>query len=136
MKIKTDNIFQITEVEVSPSKVYKALLDEETHSAFTGMEVEMNPKVGGLFSAFDGDASGIVLDLVKDKRIVLSWRHTDFPEGVYSIVHIDLEKTNEGVRINFNHIGVPEALCGLLTESWRKVYWSRLKDYLEERVLH
>jgi len=136
MKIKTENIFQITELEVPVSKVYKTLLDSKRHTAFSGMATHIDGRVGGAFNTFDGAATGSILELVKDRRIVLSWRHRDFPEGLHTIIHIDLEKTESGVRLNFNHIGVPEASCGWLTESWRKTYWNRLKEFLEEEVLH
>jgi activator of HSP90 ATPase len=136
MKLKTDNIFQITELEAVPSRVYQALMNSQEHAAFTGMEVTIDPQVGGVFETFDHEASGMFLDLEKDKRIVQSWRHTEFPAGFYSVVHIDLEPTEKGTRVNFNHIGVPEESSGWLTEAWKKVYWNRLKDFLDEKVLH
>jgi hypothetical protein len=52
------------------------------------------------------------------------------------VVHIDLEPTEKGTRVNFNHIGVPEESSGWLTEAWKRVYWNRLKDFLDEKVPH
>jgi activator of HSP90 ATPase len=136
MKIKTDNIFQITEVDATPARVYETWLDEQTHSAFTELSSRMEASVGGLCEMFDGEAKGRFLDLERNRRIVLAWRHREFPVGIYSVVHIDLERTDKGTRINFNHIGVPEDSSGWLTEAWKKIYWNRLKNYLEESVLH
>lgn len=136
MKLKTDNIFQITELEVTPAKVYQTLMDARLHSTFTGMETTIDPVKGGHFTGFDGDASGYFLDLAKNKRIVQAWRHSEFPEGFFSVVHVDLEKTDKGTRINFNHIGVPEDSSGWLTDAWRKVYWNRLQEYFGENVVH
>ncbi|MFN8698657.1 MAG: hypothetical protein ACK5XQ_04960 [Flavobacteriales bacterium] len=53
MKLKTDNIFQITELEAVPSQVYQALMNGQEHAAFTGMEVAIDPQVGGAFETFD-----------------------------------------------------------------------------------
>lgn len=136
MKLRTDNIFQITEVEASPAEVYKALMDEAIHARFTGMKAKIQPKVGGAFSATDGDSSGLILFLEPDKRIVQAWTHVEFEKGFYTTVYIDLETIEKGTRINFNHIGVPEEHSGWLTEGWKKIYWEPLKEFLEEKVLH
>lgn len=136
MKLKTDNIFQITELEASPADVYKALMDEKLHAKFTGMTAKIDGRVGGEFETTDGDSSGYFLYLEKNKRIVQAWTHKEFDPGFYSTVYLDLEKIEKGTRLNFNHIGVPDEHVGWLTEGWKKIYWEPLKDFLEEKVLH
>jgi len=111
-------------------------MDEKSHSLFTGMAAKIDGVVGGEFEVMDGTARGYFLNLSKDKRIVQAWTHNQFDPGIFTIVSIDLEKTEKGTRINFNHIGVPEDSSGWLTENWKKVYWNRLKEFLEEKVLH
>ncbi|MDH5296478.1 MAG: SRPBCC domain-containing protein [Nitrospirota bacterium] len=135
MKIKTDNIFHVVELDASISEVYKALIDEKLHAKFTGMTAKIDPVVGGHFETTDGESFGFILHLAKNKKIVQAWSHKSFPAGYYSIVDIDLEKTDGGTRINFNHIGVPEDKSGWLTEGWKRIYWIPLKSFLEEKVL-
>jgi activator of HSP90 ATPase len=136
MKLKTDNIFMVTEVECSPSKVYEALMDEKLHAKFTAMRAKIDPRVGGQFETTDGESFGYILHLDQDKKIVKAWSHKSFVKGHFSIVDVDLEQTESGCRINFNHVGVPEEHSGWLTEGWRRIYWEPLKDFLEEKVLH
>lgn len=135
MKIKTDNIFQITEIEASPSKVYKALIDEKLHAKFTGMTAELNPEVGGQFNTTDGESFGFFVHLEPNRKIVQAWSHRQFAPGTFTVVDIDLEKTETGTRLNFNHLAVPEEHSGWLTEGWKRIYWNPLKEFLEEKVL-
>lgn len=136
MKIKTDNIFQITELEASASEVYKALVDEKLHAKFTGMKAHIDAKVGGHFDTTDGESFGFFVHLLENKKIVQAWTHRQFEPGTYTIVDIDLEETETGTRINFNHIGVPEQHSGWLTEGWKRIYWNPLKEFLDEKVTH
>lgn len=132
MKLKTDNIFQVIEINSTPEKVYEALTNEKLHAEFTGMSAHIESKVGGVFEVTDGESFGYTVNLVPNQRIVQAWSHKSFSEGFFSTVHIDLEKTPEGVRLNFNHLGVPEEHSGWLTEGWKRIYWEPLKQFLEK----
>jgi activator of HSP90 ATPase len=132
MKLKTDNIFQVIEIKSTPAKVYEALTVEKVHAEFTGMSASIIDAVGGAFEVTDGESFGYVVFLQKNKTIVKSWSHKSFMDGFFTTVHIDLEETPEGTRINFNHLGVPEEHSGWLTEGWKRIYWEPLKAYLED----
>ena len=131
MKLKTDNIFQVIEIKSTPAKVYEALTVESVHAEFTGMSASIVNAVGGAFEVTDGESFGYVVYLQENKTIVKAWSHKSFIDGFFTIVHIDLEETPEGTRINFNHLGVPEEHSGWLTEGWKRIYWEPLKAYLE-----
>jgi uncharacterized protein YndB with AHSA1/START domain len=135
MKIKTDNIFQVIEIESPVADVYKALTDPALLTRLTGMKAEMDVKEGGKFNAWNNKSHGYIMRLITDKRIVQSWYHDEFPDGMYSIVIIDLEQTETGSRVSFNHIGVPEDTSGWLTESWKKDFWVPLSEHLADKVL-
>lgn len=132
MKLKTDNIFQIIEINAPVEKVYAALIEEKQHAAFTGMSAKLDNKVGGTFVLTDGESFGYNVYLMKNKTIVQSWSHKSFVEGFFSTVHIDLVDNDGATVLNFNHIGVPEEHSGWLTEGWKRIYWEPLKAYLEK----
>lgn len=134
MKKNTENIFQVVEVEASPKAIYDAFLDPETHSSFTGLKAQIDPVEGGFFKACNGRNMGYNIKLIPNKRIIQTWTHIDFPTNHYSIVDIELEKTEDGTRINFNHIGVPDSCDGWLTEGWMRRYWIPLKEFAEAKV--
>lgn len=134
MKIKTDNIFQVVELEASASDVFHAWMDEKIHARFTGSPARIENREGGRFES-GGICSGYTLFLEENKRIVQSITHKDFPAGLYSTVVIDLEKTEHGTRINLNHLGVPEECSGWMTETWKKSYLEPLRDFLGEKAV-
>ena len=73
-------IRQVVTFRASPHDVYEALMDSKKHSAFTGDKAVISREVGGTFEAGTGYISGTNLQLVPDRKIVQSWRGTDFPE--------------------------------------------------------
>jgi activator of HSP90 ATPase len=135
MKLRTHNIFQVVEVNASPSSIYSTLMNSGKHAKFTEMKAEIDATEGGAFTTCNGRNHGYNLVLQKNKRIVQAWTHRAFPEGHYSIVDIMLEEFEGGTRLHFNHIGVPESCDGWLTEGWHKVYWEPLKNFLEKKLV-
>lgn len=135
MKIKTDNIFQVIELECTAQEVYAALTDAITISRITGMSAAMDTHEGGTFHSWNKQCHGYVLHLKKDTRIVQAWRHTGFPEGLYTVVVFDIESTETGSRVSFNHTGVPEEASGWLTEAWKKDFWTPISEHLGDKVL-
>lgn len=135
MKIKTDNIFQVIELECTAQEVYAALTDATIISRITGMSAAMDTHEGGTFHAWNNQCHGYVLHLKDNTRIVQAWRHNEFPEGMYTVVVFDIESTDTGSRVSFNHTGVPEEASGWLTEAWKKDFWTPISEHLGDKVL-
>ncbi len=106
--METKTIRQSVNIKASPHDVYEALMDSKEHAKFTGGKASISREVGGKFSAFDGYAAGVNLELVPDKKIVQSWRAEDWPEGQESRVTFALSKVEGGTRLKFTQSGVPE----------------------------
>ena len=64
-----------------PRRVYQAWLSSDEHTAFTGGEAEVDPREGGKFTAWDGYIEGVTVELEPYRRIVQTWRTSDFPDG-------------------------------------------------------
>jgi peroxiredoxin/uncharacterized protein YndB with AHSA1/START domain len=65
-------------IPATPEAIYDAWLDSRAHGKMTGAKAKASAKVGGDFSVWDGYAIGKNLELDPGKRIVQSWRTTDF----------------------------------------------------------
>jgi uncharacterized protein YndB with AHSA1/START domain len=65
----------------SPEAVYDAWLDSASHTAMTGASAKINNRVGGAYSAWDGYITGKTVELIPAKRIVQSWRTTQFGDN-------------------------------------------------------
>ena len=118
--------------EASAHEVYEALMDSKKHSMFTGSEVQMSRKVGTEFSVYGGDIQGINLELVPDKKIVQSWRYSDWPEGHYSKAIFSLKEVSVGTRLTFTQAGVPEEFYDDISQGWGDYYWEPMKEILEK----
>ena len=115
-----------------PATVYDLLADSKKHSAVTGRKATISRKIGGTFSVSGNDVSGINVDLVPGQRIVQAWRHRRFPEGIFSMAAVTLAPTTDGgTELVLTHRGVPKDLIPETEQTWREVYWSRMKAYLD-----
>jgi uncharacterized protein YndB with AHSA1/START domain len=119
-------------IPASPRVIYDAWLDSRRHSAMTGARATASLKVGGRFNAWDGYASGRNLELKPGRRIVQSWRTTDFPaDAPDSRVTLRLSRVPGGTKLILSH-------SGLLAESgyrqgWREFYFEPMKRYFAAR---
>ena len=130
--METKTIKQTVTIKASPHQVYEALMDSKQHSRFTGGKASISRKVGGKFTAYDGYAKGINLELVPDEKIVQSWRAEDWPAGHESRVTFAIKEVNGGSRLTFTQSGVPVDQYEDVSQGWRDYYWTPMKELLEK----
>lgn len=129
--METKTVKQTVTFRASPHNIYEALMDSKKHAQFTGGEAKISRKVGGKFTAFDGYSEGINVELVADKKIVQTWRASDWPEGHYSKATFSLKEVEGGTRLTFTQTGVPEEHYEDISQGWRDYYWAPMKKLLE-----
>jgi uncharacterized protein YndB with AHSA1/START domain len=112
-------------------RVYAAWLDSAEHSKMTGGAATVDPNVGGEHSAWDGYVSGRTLELEPGRRIVQSWRTTDFPLGAAdSRLEVHLLDVDEGrCEITLIHSDIPEGQGAKYDEGWREHYLVPMQKY-------
>ena len=130
--MKTKTIRQSVTFKTGPHVVYEMLMDSRKHAAFTGEKARISRKIGGKFTAYNGYIKGVNLDLVPNKKIVQSWRGSDWPEGHYSRVTFSLQKAKSGTRLSFRQSGVPEEHYKDINQGWRDYYWKLMREMLEK----
>ena len=125
------SIEQEVVIPASPRRVYEALTDAKTFSAFTGGKpAEIEGKAGGVFSCFGGMILGRNVELVPERRVVQAWRVANWPDGVFSIVRFELVPAGAGTKLSFFQAGFPDDARGHLEAGWHKMYWEPLRTYL------
>lgn len=116
----------------SPEAIYEAWLDGAAHSAMTGAEATASNEVGAAFSAWDGYIVGRNLELTPGKRIVQSWRTSEFgPDDPDSRIVIALTPIKAGARLTLSHENVPDGQDGYEKGGWRDYYFEPMKAYFE-----
>lgn len=131
--MKTKTIRQSVTFQATPHEVYELLMDSRKHARFTGSKARISRDVGGSISAYDGYIDGKNLELVSDRKIVQSWRGSDWPEGHYSKAVFSLAKIKTGTRLAFTQSGVPEEQYQDISQGWREHYWSKMKEMLGKK---
>ena len=125
----------VCELPASPQAVYEAWLSSAGHSAMTGAKAKASKKVGAAYSAWDGYIVGRNLELDPGRRIVQSWRTTEFAADVPdSTVTIDLTPIGAGTRLTLKHAGVPDGQTSYENEGWREFYFEPMQAYFARRV--
>ena len=118
----------------SPEAVYDAWLDSAAHSAMTGSEARIGKHVGDRYSAWDGYIQGATLELAPGRRIVQSWRTTEFgATDPDSTIVVDLEPTRTGTRLTLTHKGVPDGQTSYEKGGWRDFYFAPMKAYFASK---
>ena len=127
------SIRQSVTINASPKAVYDALVDSEKHSLFSGSKASISRRVGGTFTAYDGYAEGVNLELVPGRKIVQSWRASDWPDGHYSKATFAISKVKDGAKLTFTQTGIPDRQYESIKEGWIDFYWKPLKEMLERK---
>lgn len=120
-------IRQTVTIPAPPLAVYRALMDPRTHERFTGSPARISPRVGGRFTAYDGYAEGRHLELIPGRKIVQTWRASDWPAGHYSTATFALARSGTGTTLKFTQTGVPEQHAASIRQGWREFYWTPLR---------
>ena len=101
--------FQVSAlIPARPELVYNAWLNSEGHAMMTGSPAQASAVVGGEFQAWDGYINGKNLELEAGKRILQSWRTSEFqPADPDSLLEIVLEPAPTGTRVILRHSNLP-----------------------------
>jgi activator of HSP90 ATPase len=118
----------------SPDVIYKAWLSSKEHTAFTGEETKSSSKKGGTYTAGGGYMWGKNLELEPGKKIVQSWRSTDFPKDAEnSQIEILLEKSGKGTKLTLIHSSIPKGQTDIYKQGWKDFYFTPMKKYFKNK---
>ncbi|MFN0174950.1 MAG: SRPBCC domain-containing protein [Saprospiraceae bacterium] len=116
----------------TPEVLYAAWLDSGTHSEMTGGEAVISAEIGASFSVWDDYITGINIELEPGRRILQSWRTTEFaPEDPDSLLEILMEPVPEGTKLTLNHSGIPEGQPDY-AEGWKDFYFKPMRVYFSK----
>jgi uncharacterized protein YndB with AHSA1/START domain len=118
------------ELPATPEEVFRAWLSTEGHTKMTGSPANVEPRVGGAFTAWDGYITGRTLELKPYTRIVQSWRTNEFAEtDPDSKLEIVLEAHDDGTTLTLTHSGIPEGQAESYESGWEESYFAPMREY-------
>jgi len=127
-------IKQKVKFEAPPEVIYRLLTESKKYAEVTKKKAIIGRSAGKRFSVYGGQATGIIVELVRNKRIVQAWRGHSFPEGIYSMATFNLKPTPKGgTELILVHRGVPKNSIPFIEQGWRKYNWDPIKKYLSDK---
>jgi uncharacterized protein YndB with AHSA1/START domain len=115
-----------------PKDVFDAWITAKGHAAMTGAPATSEKKKGGAFTAWDGYISGTHLELVPEKRILQSWRTTEFPAGSPdSRLEVRLARAAKGTRLTILQSGIPDGQSEQYESGWQTHYFDPMTRFFE-----
>ena len=117
-------------IPATASEIYSAWMSSDGHTAMTGSPANVDGKVGGKFTAWDGYIFGSTLELEPDRRIVQAWRTSEFPDDALdSHLEILFEEVAEGTEVTLTHSDMPEDQVHSYRQGWEDFYFKPMKEY-------
>lgn len=115
--------------DTAPEQLYRAWLSSEGHSQMTGGAATTSDKIGDHFTAWDGYIRGVNLELEPHKRIVQSWRTTEFADDEPdSRLEILLQAVDDKTELTLIHSRLPES-GGHYRKGWDNHYFQPMQHY-------
>ena len=121
--------FELSDVlPATPQAIYDAWMSSDGHSAMTGAPATIDPQLGGAFEAWDGYIAGRTLLLESGRRIVQSWRTSEFSDtDEDSLIEVVLEPVDLATRITIRHSNVPDGHHGYEEGGWSENYFEPMR---------
>jgi activator of HSP90 ATPase len=122
-------------VPASTKVIYEAWLSSKHHAAMTGGAAEIDATIGGAHTAWDGYITGRSLELEPGRRIVQSWRTSEFPEGsADSCIVVTLAEEDGHTRVAIEHTDIPEGQGARYESGWHEHYLTPMIAYFSKRA--
>jgi len=134
--VKTDSLKVSAVIPAAPHVIYSAWLGNKEHGAMTDTPpAKISARVGGAFTAGGGYMWGKTLELDPSKRIVQSWRTTDFPEDAPdSRLEVVLEEAKAGTKITIIQTEIPSGQGADYRQGWIDYYFAPMKRYFAAKA--
>jgi activator of HSP90 ATPase len=127
--------FELSDVlPATPQAIYEAWMSSEGHTGMTGAEATIDPRPGGAFEAWDGYIAGKTIALDPGRRIVQTWRTSEFAgSDPDSEIEVLLEPVEGGTKLTLHHRNVPDGQFGYERGGWQESYFDPMRDYFSKR---
>ena len=122
-----------TRIKTSAKHIYQTWLSSEGHTQMTGGNAEISDVVGAHFTAWDGYITGKNLLLEPHRRIIQSWRTSQFEkEEPDSQIEVVLDAQEGWTELTLHHTNVPESGAHY-KEGWENHYFEPMKAYFSKK---
>ena len=136
--MNTKTINQTAILDCVPETAYNAWMDSKQHGEMTSGKAKIDPKVGGKFTAMDGNIEGEIIELDPKKyKIVQSWRaeKDKWPKNHFSKITVQfLPNGANQTKVEFEQNDIPEEYEEDVRQGWKDFYWTSMEKYFSSNV--
>jgi len=119
--------FEHTETfKVPPSRLYEILTNSELVSAWSNGKADVDAKVGGNFSLYNGQIDGTFIKLIKDEEIIALWRLREYPAGHYAEIRFILRDQSDSTDLTLSATNVPKNLAENTQTGFQRYYFQSI----------
>lgn len=129
------NIKKHYHIKAAAEDIFTALTNPLTIEIWSGATAVMEPVAGTEFSLWNGDITGINLEIEPGRKIVQEWFFEDeegIPPTHKSIVTINLFGGGKSTDVELLHTNIPDEAFDNIVEGWDLYYFKPLKLLVEE----
>lgn len=132
---ETDRIEMSWVVDAKPKDVFDAWLSSEGHTEMTGGQADIDPRVGGLFTAWDGYIEGKTTKIDKAARkIIQSWRTSDFSSKTAdSRIEVSFRALGGQTQVLLKHTRLKKGDGAKYTTGWYDFYLQPMVAFFADR---
>lgn len=129
--VSTTTVTDNEEFRTTAEEMYQTFVDPSRLAAFTRSPPKLfeGAKVGGKFELFGGNVSGEFLELDPPRKVVQSWRLSQWPAGHYSKLQIEFDQNDVDhvtvMRVTWD--GVPVGQEEVTKRNWLEYYVRSIK---------
>lgn len=116
-------------ITASPEEVFTALTNPFQIELWSGYPADMKAEAGYVFSLWEGDITGVNLEVQPNRLLSQEWFFGEQEER--SIVRIELKKSGVQTTLTLTHTNIPDDVYEEITEGWREYYLGSVKNMLE-----
>lgn len=113
------------EITADPEEVFAALTNPFQIELWSGYPADMKAEEGYVFSLWEGDITGVNLEVVPGKLLVQEWFFGE--QEKQSIVRITLKKEGARTLVGLTHTHIPEDVYEEITGGWKEYYLEAIK---------
>ena len=130
--VNTVTVTDNEEFRTTAEELYQTFTDPARLTAFTRStpKVFEGAKKGGKFELFGGNVSGEYVELESPKKVVQSWRLSQWPAGHYSNLQIEFDQNDVDhvtvMRVTWT--GVPAGQEEVTKRNWLEYYVRSIKQ--------
>jgi activator of HSP90 ATPase len=110
-------------------EVFNAITNRFAIELWSGYPAQMEPVENTEFSIFDGDITGINLQVVQNKKLVQQWYFGELEPP--SLVTIELKENKKGTKVSLLHTNVPDEDFENIEQGWTIYYWGAIKEFFK-----